>query len=147
MAQELERRCNAELPEDWQAAASTALAEIVAEQQSVATRKASERALEGIGPLLPELTGGSADLTGSNNTWWSGCKGIFPDDASGNYIYYGVREFAMSAMMNGMALYGGFIPYGGTFLTFSDYARNAVRMAALMDICLLYTSPSPRDRG
>ena len=110
----------------------------------MATRKASERALEGIGPILPELMGGSADLTGSNNTWWSGCKGIFPDDASGNYIYYGVREFAMSAMMNGMALYGGFIPYAGTFLTFSDYARNAVRMAALMDIhCLfVYTHDS-----
>ena len=110
----------------------------------MATRKASERALEGIGPILPELMGGSADLTGSNNTWWSGCKGIFPDDASGNYIYYGVCEFAMSAMMNGMALYGGFIPYAGTFLTFSDYARNAVRMAALMDIhCLfVYTHDS-----
>lgn len=144
LARELERRCHGELPADWQAAASAALNEIVGEQKAVATRKASERALEGIGPILPELMGGSADLTGSNNTWWSGCKGIFPDDASGNYIYYGVREFAMSAMMNGMALYGGFIPYAGTFLTFSDYARNAVRMAALMDIhCLfVYTHDS-----
>ncbi len=144
LAQELERRCHGELPADWQAASIAALDEIVGEQKAVATRKASERALEGIGPILPELMGGSADLTGSNNTWWSGCKGIVPDDAAGNYIYYGVREFAMSAMMNGIALYGGFIPYAGTFLTFSDYARNAVRMAALMDIhCLfVYTHDS-----
>ena len=105
---------------------------IIDEEQKVATRKASEIALNAIGPLLPELIGGSADLTGSNNTWWSGSKAVMPEDATGNYVYYGVREFGMSAIMNGMALYGGFIPYSGTFLTFSDYARNAVRMAALM---------------
>lgn len=143
-AKELLRRCRGELPEQWAQQSQQALATIVAEAKTAATRKASERALEGIGPLLPELTGGSADLTGSNNTWWSGSKGVVPEDASGNYIYYGVREFAMSAMMNGMALYGGFIPYSGTFLTFSDYARNAVRMAALMDThCLfVYTHDS-----
>ena len=144
LAKELLRRCSGELPEQWAQQSQQALAAIVAEQKTVATRKASERSLEGIGPLLPELTGGSADLTGSNNTWWSGSKGVLPEDASGNYIYYGVREFAMSAMMNGMSLYGGFIPYSGTFLTFSDYARNAVRMAALMDThCLfVYTHDS-----
>ncbi len=133
LAKELERRCNAELPENWAADTEKALQAINDKAESVATRKASELALEEVGPLLPELIGGSADLTGSNNTWWSGSKGVLADDVSGNYIYYGVREFGMSAMMNGMALHGGFIPYSGTFLTFSDYARNAVRMAALMN--------------
>ncbi|MFK8027078.1 MAG: transketolase [Gammaproteobacteria bacterium] len=133
LAKELERRCNAELPDNWEADADKALQAINEKAESVATRKASELALEAVGPLLPELIGGSADLTGSNNTWWSGSKGVTGDDVSGNYIYYGVREFGMSAMMNGMALHGGFIPYSGTFLTFSDYARNAVRMAALMN--------------
>jgi transketolase len=133
LAKELERRCNAELPENWAVDLENALQAINDKAESVATRKASELALEAVGPLLPELIGGSADLTGSNNTWWSGSKGVVADDVSGNYIYYGVREFGMSAMMNGMALHGGFIPYSGTFLTFSDYARNAVRMAALMN--------------
>ena len=138
LAQEFTRRLAGELPANWQSATKEALAKIVASEQTVATRKASEIALDALGSLVPELIGGSADLTGSNNTWWSGSKGVTPDDTSGNYIYYGVREFGMSAMMNGMALYGGFIPYSGTFLTFSDYARNAVRMAALMNTHSLF---------
>ncbi len=144
LAQEFTRRLAGDLPADWQSATQQALANIVEAEQTVATRKASEIALDALGPLVPELIGGSADLTGSNNTWWSGSKGVTPGDPSGNYIYYGVREFGMSAMMNGMALYGGFIPYSGTFLTFSDYARNAVRMAALMNThCLfVYTHDS-----
>ncbi|MEM8845256.1 MAG: transketolase, partial [Pseudomonadota bacterium] len=132
LAKELHRRTQGDLPDNWQGATKQALQKIIDDQQKVATRKASEIALNAVGPLLPELIGGSADLTGSNNTWWSGSKGVSANDASGNYIYYGVREFGMSAIINGMALYGGFIPYSGTFLTFSDYARNAVRMAALM---------------
>jgi transketolase len=95
-------------------------------------RARRRRGLNAFGPLLPELIGGSADLAGSNLTLWSGARGLSADDASGNYIYYGVREFGMSAIMNGIALHGGFIPYGGTFLIFMEYARNAVRMAALM---------------
>ncbi len=104
------------------------------EQGDVATRKSSEIVLNFIGPLLPELFGGSADLSGSNNTRWSGSKSINKSKEGANYLYYGVREFAMTAIMNGMALHGGYIPYGGTFLTFLDYARNAVRLAALMKI-------------
>ncbi|PBD27993.1 transketolase, partial [Pseudomonas aeruginosa] len=90
------------------------------------------------GPLLPELLGGSADLAGSNLTLWKGCKGVSADDAAGNYVFYGVREFGMSAIMNGVALHGGFIPYGATFLIFMEYARNAVRMSALMKQRVLY---------
>ena len=144
LAREFSRRMAGELPADWQGATQQALAKIVEAEQTAATRKASEIALDALGPLVPELIGGSADLTGSNNTWWSGSKEITPNDTSGNYVYYGVREFGMSAIMNGMALYGGFIPYSGTFLTFSDYARNAVRMAALMNThCLfVYTHDS-----
>lgn len=103
-----------------------------ANPQTIATRKASQNTLEAFGSILPEFLGGSADLTPSNLTNWSGSKTISADDASGNYLSYGVREFAMSAMMNGIALHGGFIPYGGTFLMFMEYARNALRMAALM---------------
>jgi len=102
--------------------------------QSIATRKASQFVLEKIGELLPELLGGSADLTDSNLTAWKGSKPITHAQREGNYLHYGVREFGMSAIMNGIALYGGFIPYGGTFLTFLDYARNALRMAALMKL-------------
>ncbi|HET9679496.1 MAG TPA: transketolase [Gammaproteobacteria bacterium] len=144
LAAEFKRRIAGELPADWQNHAAEFVTASQAEQKDVATRKASEMALNGYAPLLPELLGGSADLTGSNNTWHKGSKGITPADASGNYIWYGVREFAMSAMMNGVALHGGFIPYGGTFLTFSDYARNAVRMAALMKIrsIFVYTHDS-----
>ncbi len=132
LASELVRRLAGQLPGNWQTDTDNALQALNQQAPSVATRKASEMALEVIGPILPELTGGSADLTPSNNTWWSGSKAVTSEDASGNYIHYGVREFAMSAIMNGLALHGGLIPYGGTFLTFSDYARNAVRMAALM---------------
>ena len=144
LAAELSRRINGDLPDNWANDTQAALNKIVEDAQTVATRKASEIALNALGPLMPELLGGSADLTGSNNTWWKGCQGVTSSDASGNYIYYGVREFGMSAMMNGIALHGGFIPYSGTFLTFSDYARNAVRMSALMDTpCLfVYTHDS-----
>ncbi len=138
LAAELERRLRGELPEDFAAKAEEFIAKAQADGKKVASRKASQAALEQFGPLLPELVGGSADLTGSNNTNWSGSKSITGDDASGNYIHYGVREFGMSAIMSGMALHGGFIPYGGTFLVFSDYARNAVRMSALMGIGNIY---------
>ncbi len=138
LAQELLRRSRGELPSQWAEETEKALQKINDDAQKVATRKASEIALNAIGPVLPELIGGSADLTPSNNTYWSGSKDVTADDASGNYIRYGVREFGMSAIMNGMALYGGFIPYSGTFLTFSDYARNAVRMAALMNTPSLF---------
>ena len=134
LAAEFSRRMAGELPAGWSDAASAAVSEIVAEGKDAATRKSSERALNALAPLLPELLGGSADLTGSNNTWHSGSAGIGPDKPDGNYIYYGVREFGMAAMMNGIALHGGLIPYSGTFLVFSDYARNAIRMAALMGI-------------
>jgi transketolase len=100
--------------------------------EKIASRKASQNCLNIFGPLLPELLGGSADLAGSNLTIWSGSKGITSEDASGNYLFYGVREFGMSGMMNGITLHGGFIAYGATFLIFMEYARNAVRMAALM---------------
>jgi transketolase len=132
LADEFERRLAGELPASWQETAGQALAEASQAAATIATRKASENALNVFGPHLSELIGGSADLTGSNNTWWKGCEPITERDAAGNYIYYGVREFGMSAIMNGLALHGGFIPYAGTFLVFSDYARNALRMAALM---------------
>jgi transketolase len=144
LAAELERRMNGQLPADW---AETRKAAIVTAQTvtgSQATRVSSQAALNSIGVKLPELLGGSADLTGSNNTLQKISKGIEPNDDSGNYLHYGVREFGMTAAMNGMALHGGLIPYGGTFLTFSDYARNAVRMAALMHqrVLLVYTHDS-----
>jgi transketolase len=115
-----------------------------AKAEKIASRKASQNALNGYGPMLPELLGGSADLAGSNLTLWSGCKGVSKGDASGNYVYYGVREFGMSAMMNGVALHGGFKPYGATFLMFMEYAKNALRMAALMKInpIFVYTHDS-----
>jgi transketolase len=133
LAAEFERRIAGDLPAVWQEKASAFVAEIDTRGESIATRKASQNALNGLGPLLPEFLGGSADLAASNLTIWSGSKGIH-DDPAGNYIYYGVREFGMSAITNGITLYGGFKPYSATFLIFSDYARNAVRMAALMDI-------------
>ena len=138
LAAEFERRMEGSLPEGWQAAADAVVSDMVRQAKSVASRKASEMALEGYGPLLPDLVGGSADLTGSNNTWWSGSMAIEAQDASGNYVNYGVREFGMGAIMNGLALHGGTIPYGGTFLVFSDYARNSMRMAALMGIRTVY---------
>ena len=134
----LDRRFNCQLPVDWQGRCEEFLREVDEQGANIASRKASQNALEAYGPLLPELTGGSADLTGSNLTLWPGSKPLTKEDASGNYIYYGVREFGMSAIMNGIALHGGFIPYGGTFLTFSDYARNALRMAALMGIRVVF---------
>jgi len=144
LANEYSRQMAGTLPADWEQTTQDLLSEINAEKAGHATRKASQRALDALGPVLPELLGGSADLTGSNNTWWKGSKAITSTDASGNYIFYGVREFAMSAIMNGAALHGGFIPYGATFLTFSDYARNAVRMAALMEVgsIFVYTHDS-----
>ena len=132
LAAELKRRLNGELPADWAAQSQAYIDDLQANPAGVASRKASQNALNAFGPLLPELMGGSADLAGSNLTIWSGCKGVSKEDAAGNYIYYGVREFGMSAIMNGIALHGGFKPYGATFLMFMEYARNAVRMAALM---------------
>ena len=131
LAHEFRRRIAGALPEGWSAAVEATVAAAVANAQTVATRKASQLALESLGPLLPELIGGSADLTGSNLTMWSGSEPVSASQA-GNYIYFGVREFGMAAIGNGLALHGGFIPYSGTFLTFSDYSRNALRMAALM---------------
>ncbi|MGI9270151.1 MAG: transketolase [Woeseiaceae bacterium] len=132
LAAELMRRQQGELPADWSEFATDAIAKIDAAGEKKATRQASLIALNAFAPKLPELAGGSADLTGSNLTKHDGSKVITADDASGNYLYFGVREFGMSALCNGMGLHGGFIPYSGTFLTFSDYARNALRMAALM---------------
>ncbi|MEX0916340.1 MAG: transketolase, partial [Wenzhouxiangellaceae bacterium] len=131
-AAEFERRMNHELPADFAVRAQEIIENMQADDSKVATRKASGMSLEAFGPLLPELLGGSADLTGSNNTNWSGSRDIMHSTADGNYIYYGVREFGMTAIANGLHLHGGFIPYTGTFLVFSDYARNAVRMSALI---------------
>ncbi|RZM74014.1 transketolase [Pseudoalteromonas rubra] len=132
LAAEFERRTKGELPADWAQKSAEYIAQLQANPANPATRKASQNALNAFGPLLPEFMGGSADLAGSNLTLWDGSKGLTADDASGNYIFYGVREFGMSAIMNGIALHKGFIPYGATFLMFMEYARNAVRMAALM---------------
>lgn len=138
LAAEFERRIRKELPEDFANNANQYIAELASKAETIASRKASQNALNTYGPLLPEFLGGSADLAGSNLTLWKGCKGLTCDDASGNYIYYGVREFGMSAIMNGIALHGGFIPYGATFLIFMEYARNAIRMSALMKQRVLY---------
>lgn len=132
LAEDLLRRVSGELPADFSEQAEAYIAEVAEKGETIASRKASQNALNAYGPLLPELLGGSADLAGSNLTLWSGAKGVSADDASGNYLFYGVREFGMSAMMNGIALHGGFVPYGATFLVFMEYARNALRMAALM---------------
>ena len=143
-AAEFKRRMAGELPGDWADKSRAFIEAVDAKAEKIASRKASQNALNGYGPLLPELLGGSADLAGSNLTIWSGCKGVSRDDASGNYVYYGVREFGMSAIMNGVTLHGGLIPYGATFLMFSEYARNALRMAALMKIqsIFVYTHDS-----
>jgi transketolase len=132
LARELRRRLAGELPADFTERAEAYIRQCQQEGASIASRKASQNCLNAYGPLLPELLGGSADLAGSNLTLWSGSRGISREDADGNYIYYGVREFGMAAMMNGIALHGGFVNYGATFLIFMEYARNAVRMAALM---------------
>ncbi|WP_286715019.1 transketolase [Thalassolituus sp. UBA2009] len=132
LATEFKRRVAGDLPADFSAQAQAYIEECQAKGEVVASRKASQNTLNAFGPLLPEFLGGSADLAGSNLTLWKGCQGVSETDASGNYVFYGVREFAMSAMMNGIALHKGFVPYGATFLMFMEYARNAVRMAALM---------------
>ena len=132
LAVEFERRLKNTLPADFEKRTQDFIRQSQSEMKTLATRKASEACLNFFGPLLPELLGGSADLAGSNNTIWKGCKGISAEDASGNYLYYGVREFGMSAIMNGITLHGGFKAYGATFLVFMEYARNAVRMAAIM---------------
>ena len=132
LAAEFERRIRGELPADFNEKAAEYVRACQDKAENVATRKASQNTLNAYGPHLPEFLGGSADLAGSNLTLWSGSKALTREDASGNYIHYGVREFGMSAIMNGIALHGGFIPYGATFLVFMEYARNAVRMAALM---------------
>jgi transketolase len=137
LAAELMRRLNGELPASFLDKVDTIVTSVDAKQEKIATRKASQNALGLYGPLLPELLGGSADLAGSNLTIWPGCKGV-KEHSNGNYVHYGVREFGMSAIMNGIALHGGFIPYGGTFLVFADYARNAVRMSALMKQRIIY---------
>ena len=132
LAKELMRRIAGDLPSNWAAHIEALLQQVQDEKKTLATRKASQNVLASMGELLPELLGGSADLTESNLTAWGGSKPITREHPMGNYIHYGVREFGMAAIMNGVALYSGFIPYGGTFLTFLDYARNAIRMAALM---------------
>jgi transketolase len=144
LAAEFERRVGGELPADWEAKSNEFIKSVVDKAETIASRKASQNALNGFGPLLPEFMGGSADLAGSNLTIWKGSVGLSNTVSDGNYIYYGVREFGMSAIMNGIALHGGFIPYGATFLMFSEYARNALRMAALMKVqsIFVYTHDS-----
>ncbi|ELA9336441.1 transketolase [Vibrio parahaemolyticus] len=134
LAAEFKRRVNGELPAEWEEKASQIIADLQANPANIASRKASQNALEAFGQMLPEFMGGSADLAPSNLTMWSGSKSLEANDFSGNYIHYGVREFGMTAIMNGIALHGGFVPYGATFLMFMEYARNAMRMAALMKI-------------
>jgi transketolase len=138
LAAEFERRMRGDLPSNWQKIAVDFVRSTVEKKQNIATRKASQNAIEGYGPNLPELMGGSADLAASNLTLGKHSKGISKTVWDGNYIYYGVREFGMAAVMNGLALHGGFIPYGGTFLIFSDYARNGLRMSALMKQRVIY---------
>ena len=137
LAGEFTRRMQGDLPAHWPVVAEKLIQQVCAKAETIASRKASQNAIEGLGPALPELIGGSADLAASNLTLWSGSTGV-ARNRGGNYLYYGVREFGMSAIMNGITLHGGLIPYGGTFLTFSDYSRNALRMAALMKIRSLF---------
>ncbi|EHY0957776.1 transketolase [Vibrio vulnificus] len=134
LAAEFKRRVNGELPAQWEDKANQIIADLQANPANIASRKASQNALEAFGKMLPESMGGSADLAPSNLTMWSGSKSLEASDFSGNYIHYGVREFGMTAIMNGIALHGGFVPYGATFLMFMEYARNAMRMAALMKV-------------
>ncbi len=144
LASELERRAAKDLPESWERVADAWIRASNQDSMPVASRKSSLLTLNSVGPALPELIGGSADLTGSNLTFWQDSVPITPQRPDGNYIYFGVREFAMSCIINGLALHGGFIPYCATFLTFSEYARNALRMAALMEIraIFIYTHDS-----
>lgn len=144
LALELKRRLDGELPADFSEKADAFIAESQAKAENIASRKASQNSIQTFASMLPEVLGGSADLAGSNLTLWKGAKGITAEDASGNYLYYGVREFGMSGIMNGIGLHGGFRPFGATFLMFMEYARNAVRMAALMGIpnIFVYTHDS-----
>lgn len=144
LAVEFERRMVGELPDDWGERSKAFIASVDEKAENIASRKASQNTLNGYGPILPEFLGGSADLAGSNLTLWAGCKNVNAEGHDGNYVYYGVREFGMSAMMNGISLYGGFKPYGATFEMFSEYARNSLRMAALMKIpvAFVYTHDS-----
>ncbi|GGW49588.1 transketolase [Alishewanella tabrizica] len=144
LAAEFSRRTAGELPANWAEQSQAYIEKLQATPATIASRKASQNTLNAFGPILPEFMGGSADLAGSNLTIWSGSKPLTHEDASGNYVYYGVREFGMSAIMNGIALHGGFVPYGATFLMFVEYARNAVRMAALMKqrVIFVYTHDS-----
>ncbi|MEZ9444793.1 transketolase [Vibrio sp. 10N.222.54.F12] len=134
LAAEFKRRTNGDLPAEWEEKANAIIADLQSNPANIASRKASQNALEAFGAMLPEFMGGSADLAPSNLTMWSGSKSLEANDFSGNYIHYGVREFGMTAIMNGIALHGGFVPYGATFLMFMEYARNAMRMAALMKV-------------
>jgi transketolase len=134
LAAEFKQRVNGELPAEWEEKANQIIADLQSNPANIASRKASQNALEAFGQMLPEFMGGSADLAPSNLTMWSGSKSLEANDFSGNYIHYGVREFGMTAIMNGIALHGGFVPYGATFLMFMEYARNAMRMAALMKV-------------
>jgi transketolase len=144
LARELERRMRGELPQNWPAVAAQALEEATKQPKPIATRQSSQAVLNVIAPALPGILGGSADLTGSNSTLFKAARTLSHEDLTGNYIHYGVREFGMTAIMNGISLHGGFIPYGGTFLVFSDYARNAVRLACLMSVrvVLVYSHDS-----
>lgn len=132
------RRANGDLPDNWATKSQQFINQCLNNDKAIATRKASQLCIEHFASLLPEMIGGSADLTGSNNTDWSGSNPITAEQFNGNYLNYGVREFAMAAIMNGLAVHGGFIPYGGTFLVFADYARNAVRLSALMQQRVIY---------
>jgi transketolase len=138
LASEFERRMAGDLPQGFDDLARAFAAQVQAEAKPLATRQSSQAALNALGPSLPELVGGSADLTPSNGTWRKDSVTLNPDAPGGNYLHYGVREFGMSGVMNGMAAHGGVIPYGGTFMTFSDYARNAIRMACLMQLRVVY---------
>jgi transketolase len=144
LAREFDRRMRGDLAQNWKDLAAQALETMLKQTAPQATRQSSQAVLNVIGPALPEIFGGSADLTPSNNTMFKGARTVTPEDASGNYLHYGVREFGMTAILNGIALHGGFVPYAGTFLVFSDYARNAVRLACLMSVrvVLVYTHDS-----
>jgi transketolase len=134
LAAEYGRRMSGDLPDNWQQTTGRVIAQLQEEGANVATRKASQMALDAFGPLLPELIGGSADLAPSNNTIWKQSVNVRDDTADGNYVYFGVREFGMTAICNGLGLHGGFVPYNATFLVFSDYARSAIRMSALIPV-------------
>ena len=144
LAREFDRRMRGELSQSWKDAAAQALAAMLKQTAPQATRQSSQAVLNVIGPATSDIFGGSADLTPSNNTMFKGARPITAEDASGNYLHYGVREFGMTAMLNGVALHGGFVPYAGTFLVFSDYARNAIRLSCLMSVrvVLVYTHDS-----